>query len=215
MRSRRRKAEREPDTEKVVRLFCVHIEKKTGPAAAVKEESSGSPEGQDSAGKSSSTAPLEERMVSGRGTRQSSFPRGMRRLSFSVFIRQKKSGGASGSCSGMGVSPGRRESLRLSPFRTQWRTGPRVTQVRQRRTACARAWDASGGGSGALSPSVSINVEKTPSRSMGRWRSRPLTGAMGKPDQASRIHHWMAWQLSGTMGWALFTISMKSMSPGS
>lgn len=30
-------------------------------------------------------------------------------------------------------------------------------------------------------PSVSINVEKTPSRSMGRWRSRPLTGAMGKP----------------------------------
>ena len=119
-------------------------------------------------------------MVSGRGTRQSSFPRGMRRLSFSVFIRQKKSGGASGSCSGMGVSPGRRESLRLSPFRTQWRTGPRVTQVRQRRTACARAWEASGGGSGALSPSVSINVEKTPSRSMGRWRSRPLTGAMGK-----------------------------------
>ena len=73
----------------------------------------------------------EERMVSGRGTRQSSFPKGMRRLSFSVFIRQKKSGGASGSCSGMGVSPGHRESLRLSPFRTQWRTGPRVTQVRQ------------------------------------------------------------------------------------
>ena len=34
-------------------------------------------------------------------------------------------------------------------------------------------------------------------------------------EQASRIHHWMAWQLSGTMGWALFTISMKSMSPGS
>lgn len=94
MRSRRRKAEREPDTEKVVRLFCVHIEKKTGPAAAVKEESSGSPEGQDSAGKSSSTAPLEERMVSGRGTRQSSFPRGMRRLSFSVFIRQKKERGS-------------------------------------------------------------------------------------------------------------------------
>ena len=124
MRSRRRKAEREPDTEKVVRLFCVHIEKKTGPAAAVKEESSGAPEGQDSAGKSSSTAPLEERMVSGRGTRQSSFPRGMRRLSFSVFIRQKKSGGASGSCSGMGVSPGRRESLRLSPFRTQWSDRP-------------------------------------------------------------------------------------------
>lgn len=75
--------------------------------------------------------------------------------------------------------------------------------------------EASGGDSGALSPSVSINVEKTPSRSMGRWRSRPLTGAMGKPEQASQIHHWMAWQLSGTMGWALFTISMKSMSPGS
>lgn len=51
-----------------------------------------------------------------------------------------------------------------------------------------RAWEASGGGSGALSPSVSINVEKTPSRSMGRWRSRPLTGAMGKPEQASRVH---------------------------
>ena len=88
MRSRRRKAEREPDTEKVVRLFCVQIQKKTGPAAAVKEESSGCSEAQDSAGKSSSTAPLEERMVSGRDTRQSPFPSGMRRLSFSVFIKR-------------------------------------------------------------------------------------------------------------------------------
>lgn len=154
-------------------------------------------------------------MVSGRDTRQSPFPRGMRRLSFSVFIRQKKGGGASGPCSGTGVSPGHRESFRLSPSRIQWRTGPRVTQVRQRRTACARAWEASGEVSGELSPSVSINVEKTPFRSMDRWRSRPLTGAMGKPEQARRIHHWMAWQLSGTIGWALFTISMKSTRPGS
>ena len=154
-------------------------------------------------------------MVSGRGTRQSSFPRGMRRLSFSVFIRQKKSGGASGSCSGMGVSPGHRESLRLSPFRTQWRTGPRVTQVRQRRTACARAWEASGGDSGALSPSVSINVEKTSVQVHGAVEIQAADRGDGKAGAGQPDPPLDGLAVIGDHGMGVVTISMKSMSPGS
>ena len=154
-------------------------------------------------------------MVSGRGTRQSSFPKGMRRLSFSVFIRQKKSGGASGSCSGMGVSPGAQGKLKAVSIqdpvedRPAGHTGPAAADGLCQGLGGLRR------GFWRTVPICLNKCGKTPSRSMGRWRSRPLTGAMGKPEQASRIHHWMAWQLSGTMGWALFTISMKSMSPGS
>lgn len=54
---------------------------------------------------------------------------------FFCFYNTEKEASVSGSCIGTGVRPGKRERVKVSPDKVQWRTGPRVTQVRQRRMA--------------------------------------------------------------------------------